>query len=191
MKKLIVGIVISGGLAAIRAATNSTTNLETTVVTTVGAPIDIAFAYIAPINLMHIFRGARLIPAVVDTSIKAGWNAAGLVRTVSFSDGSTSRETLLTITPPTSFTYQNAHFTSPVLGFLLERLEGEWRFTALGSGQTKIEWTYRAIPTNGLTRLLVEAVLMRAIHAMLTNALTIAKNDLESGRLAEGQFGAQ
>ncbi len=31
---------------------------------------------------------------------------------------------------------------------------------------------------------------MRAIHSMLSNALTIAKDDLESGQLAGGQFAA-
>jgi len=190
MKRLVYAVALAGGLAALYAATRRPRHLQTTVIMTVKAPIDTAFAYIAPINLTHIFRGTRLIPAVVDTSIKEGWKTAGLVRTISFSDGPTSQETLLAISPPTSFSYQNDHFTAPVLGFLLERLEGEWRFTAEGSDRTKIEWTYRAIPTNGLTGLLVEAVLIRAIHAMLENALTIAKNDLESGQVAEGRFAA-
>jgi len=45
---------------------------QTVVVMTINAPIDTVFHYIAPINLMHIFRGSALIPAVVDTSIKEG-----------------------------------------------------------------------------------------------------------------------
>jgi hypothetical protein len=65
---------------------------QTTVVMIVGVPIDTAFHYIAPINLTHIFRGSALIPAIVDTSIKEGWNKAGLVRTIYFKDGSTSQE---------------------------------------------------------------------------------------------------
>lgn len=190
MKKLLSGVAAGVGLVGIYAAIRSKKNPETTVVMTVAAPIDTAFHYIAPINLMHIFRGSALIPAIVDTSIKEGWNKAGLVRTIYFKDGSTSQESLLTMEPPTSFSYENENFTSPVLKSLLLRLEGEWLFTDLGDDQTKIEWTYRAIPTNFITRLLVETVLIRAIRSMLTNALTIAKNDLESGQLAGSQFEA-
>lgn len=157
---------------------------------TVKSPIEKALNYIAPINLMHIFRGSVLIPAIVDTSIKAGWNKAGLVRTIYFKNGSTSQESLLTIAAPTSFSYKNDNFSSPILGFLLERLEGEWLFTDLGNDRTKIEWTYRAIPNNFIARVVIETVLMRAIRSMLANALTIAKNDLEHNQLLAGQFAA-
>jgi len=190
MNKLLSGVAVGVGLVGIYAATRSKKNPETTVVMIVDAPIDTAFHYIAPINLMHIFRGSALIPAIIDTSIKEGWNKAGLVRTIYFKDGSTSQESLLTVDAPRTFSYKNEHFTSPALKSLLSRLEGEWLFTDLGNEKTKIEWTYRAIPTNFIAHLLVETVLMRAIHSMLANALTIAKNDLESGQLAGGQFAA-
>ncbi len=47
-----------------RAATESVATMnrnrpETTVVMTIDAPIEAAFDYIAPINLMHIFAEAR------------------------------------------------------------------------------------------------------------------------------------
>jgi len=164
-------------------------NPETTLVVTIGSPIDQAFNYIVPINLMHIFRGNAMIPAIVDTSVKQGWNKAGLQRTVYFADGSTSQESLLTINVPTSFSYKNEHFTSTVLSALLNRLEGEWLFTDLGNNPTKIEWTYRAVPTNFFTRLFVKLVLMKVVHAMLKDALTIIKNDLESGQLERALSG--
>ena len=169
-----------------KTAQSSKTFPETTVIMTVNSQIGKAFNYIAPINLMHIFRGSALIPAIIDTSIKEGWNKAGLVRTIYFKDGSTSQESLLTMEAPKSFSYKNDHFTSKVLGFLLKRLEGEWVFTDLGNSKTKIEWTYRAIPTNSITGLFVRAILMRAVRSMLTKALTIATNDLESGQLEGG-----
>jgi hypothetical protein len=159
---------------------------ETKVVMVIHAQIDKAFHYIAPINLMHILRGNAMIPAIVDTSIKEGWNRAGLTRTVFFKDGSTSEESLLTVQAPRSFSYRNEHFTSKVLAFLLKRLEGEWLFTDLGNNNTKIEWTYRAVPTNFLTRMIVKLVLMKAVNAMLKSALNIIKEDLESGRLEKG-----
>lgn len=161
-------------------------NPEILVAVTIDSAIDQAFNYIAPINLMHIFRGNTMIPAIVDTSVKEGWNKAGLQRTVYFADGSTSQESLLTVNAPTSFSYKNEHFTSKVLSALLKRLEGEWLFTDLGHGTTEIEWTYRAVPTNFFARLMVKLVLMKAVQTMLKDALAIIKNDLESGQLGKG-----
>jgi len=159
---------------------------ETKIAITINAQIDKAFNYIAPINLMHIFRGNAMIPAIVDTSVKEGWNKAGLTRTVTFKDGSTSQESLLTVNAPVSFSYKNENFTSKVLATLLKRLEGEWLFTDLGNGKTKIEWTYRAVPTNFFAKLFVKLVLMRAVRSMLKDAMNIIKNDLESGQLEAG-----
>jgi len=153
---------------------NETRNIkkypETTVTVNINSPIDKAFNYIAPINLMHILRGNTMIPAIVDTSVKQGWNKAGLQRTVYFADGSTSRESLLTVNAPSSFSYENKHFTSKGLSALLKRLEGEWLFTDMGNHRTKIEWTYRAIPTNFFSRIIVKLVLMKAVKSMLVTS---------------------
>ena len=159
---------------------------EVKIIMTVNSKIDTAFNYIAPVNLMHIFRGNAMIPAIVDTSVKQGWNKAGLTRTVTFKDGSTSQETLLSVNEPVSFSYKNEHFTSRVLSALLKRLEGEWLFTDPGNNKTKIEWTYRAVPTNLLAKLIVKLVLMRAVHSMLKDAMDIIKSDLETGQLEKG-----
>lgn len=159
---------------------------EVTIVMTVNSQIDKAFNYIAPINVMHIFRGNATIPAVVDTSIKEGWNKAGLQRTVHFADGSTSQETLLTVNAPTSFSYKNENFTSKALAALLKRIEGEWLFTDLGNHKTQIEWTYRAVPTNFFARIMVKLVLVKALRSALQEAMDIIKEDLESGQLEKG-----
>jgi hypothetical protein len=159
---------------------------EVTIVTTVDSQIDNAFNYIAPINVMHIFRGNKVIPAVVDTSIKEGWNKAGLQRTVHFADGSTSQESLLTVNAPNSFSYKNENFTSKVLSSLLKRIEGEWLFTDLGNHKTKIEWTYRTVPTNFFARIMVKLVLIKALRSALQEAMAIIKDDLESGQLEKG-----
>jgi len=165
---------------------DSNKNPEITEVITTNSQIDKAFNYIAPINLMHILRGNAMIPAIIDTSVKQGWNKAGIQRTVYFADGSTSQESLLTVDAPTSFSYKNEHFTSKILSTLLKRLEGEWLFTDLGNNKTKIEWTYRAIPTNVFSRLFVKLVLMKAIREMLRDALEIIKNDLDTDKLEAG-----
>jgi len=172
------------------AHTRKTKAPEAKVVMIINAPVEESFNYIAPINLMHIFPGTALIPGIADTSIKEGWNKPGLTRTVHFKDGSTSQESLLTWNDPNSFSYKNENFTSPILKTLISRLEGEWLFSDSGNNQTTIEWTYRAIPTNSISRLVVKIALIRALRSMMTTALTIAKNDLESGNLKCGQFDA-
>ena len=161
---------------------------QTTVTAMVETPIGQAFDYIAPIYLPHIFPGAGLIPGITNTSVNEGWNQAGLTRTVYFADSSTSQETMLTYKRPSSFSYKNENFSSPVLGALISRLEGEWLFTDLGNGTTKIEWTYRTIPTNFFSKLFIRAVLIRFFKKMLQQALLISKKDLETGNLAGAIF---
>ena len=154
---------------------------QTKVVMTISAPIDSAFDYIVPVDLSHIFKRYRRLPAITNTSIKEDWTKPGLTRTVYFEDGSTSRERLLTVVPPTSFSYKIENFTSQ-LRFLAKRVEGDWLFIDLGNGQTKIEWTYKVIPKNFITRRILKSFLMKDVNGLLTDALTRLKNDLESGR---------
>jgi hypothetical protein len=159
---------------------------EVKIVATVNVNIDKAFGYIPPVNLMHIFRGNATIPAIVDTSIKEGWNKAGLVRTVTFKDGSTCQESLLTVNAPNSFSYKSENFTSKILAALLKRFEGDWLFTDLGNNRTKIEWTYRIVTKIFLAKLFVKLVLMKAVRSSLQDAMNIIKNDLETNQLEKG-----
>jgi hypothetical protein len=159
-----------------------------TVTAIIKAPIGQAFNYIAPIYLPRIFPGTRLIPGVAGTSTDEGWTKAGLSRTVYFTDGTTSQETMLTWNNPTSFSYKNEHFTSPVLSATSTRIEGEWHFTSLNENTTRIEWTYRAIPRNLFARIFLHLVLMRFMKGMLQQAMDISKQDLETGNLVGAHF---
>jgi hypothetical protein len=161
---------------------------QTKVTVIVKAPIEQSFNYIAPIYLPHIFPGAGLIPGIKATSHDEAWNQAGLSRTVYFADGTTAQETMLTYNGPTSFSYKNENFTSPILRTLLHRFEGEWLFTDLEDGSIKIEWIYRMIPKNFLSRVFIKAVLLRFFTRMLHQALDISKNDLETGNLVGAIF---
>ncbi len=118
------------------------------------------------------------MPAITKTDEKEKWIKAGLTRTVYFEDGSSSKETLLTVIPHSSFSYRIEDFTSP-LRFLVKQIKGDWIFTDLGAGQTEIEWTYKIIPKNIFTRGLIYLVLLKNIKDVLTNALIILKDDLE------------
>ncbi len=153
--------------------------LSTTVTAIVGAPADVAFDHIVPIDLRVIFKGYRMIPGVAHTSVVEGWNKAGLTRTVTLADGSSSTETLLTVVPHSAFSYRNEHFTSPVLRFLMSRFEGRWKFTPVESASTHIEWTYTLFPGNRLASGIIRLVVLGMFHGMLREALKIIKDRLD------------
>ena len=166
------------GIVGFTFAQNTGKTAQIKVIMTINAPIDSAFNYIVPIDLPHIFKRYKNLPAVVKTNETEKWLKGGLTRTVFFDDGSTSKESLLTVVPNTSFSYKIENFTSQ-LRFLAKQIEGDWLFTDLGNGQTKIEWTYKIIPKNAFARGLIKAFLLKKVNGLLTNALTIVKNDLE------------
>ena len=171
-----LGLAIS--LSGVAFAQSSKKFPQTKIVMTINVPIDSAFNYIVPVDLSHIFKRHKNLPAIIKTNETEKWIKAGLTRTVYFEDGSTSKETLLTVVPHTSFSYQIEDFTSQ-LRFLAKRIEGDWVFTDLGNGQTKIEWTYKIVPKNFFARGAINLFLLKNVNGLLTNALTILKTDLE------------
>jgi hypothetical protein len=150
------------------------------IIMTIKSPTDTAFAYIVPVKLAHIFKRYKRFPAITKTNETELWYRAGLTRTVYFEDGTTAQESLTSVNPSKSFSYKIENFTSS-LRKLATQIEGEWIFTDLGNGQTKIEWTYKIIPKNGLTKTLIKWFVLKDLKVLLTNALTILKDDLENG----------
>ena len=65
---------------------------QTKVIMTISAPIDATFNYIVPVDLSHVFKRYKRLPAVTNTSIKEEWTKSGLTRTVHFEDGSTHKK---------------------------------------------------------------------------------------------------
>ncbi|WP_154647983.1 SRPBCC family protein [Pedobacter arcticus] len=179
MITFLMTIAITIGITGIAFAQSNKKIPQAKIVMTINAPIDSAFNYIVPVKLSHIFKKHKNLPAIIKTDEKEKWFKAGLTRTVYFEDGSTSKETLLSVVPHTSFSYRIEDFTSQ-LRFLAKRIEGNWIFTDLGNGQTKIEWTYKIVPKNFIARGLINLVLLKNVKALLTNALIILKTDLET-----------
>lgn len=171
-----VGLTI--GIAGTALVQSSKKYPQTKVIMTINAPIDSCFNYIVPVDLSRIFKKYKNLPAIIKTDETEKWIKAGLTRTVYFEDSSTSKETLMTVVPHSSFSYKIENFTSQ-LRFLAKRIEGDWIFKDLGNGQTKIEWTYRIVPKNFFARGLINLVLLKNINGLLINALTILKTDLE------------
>lgn len=175
---LIILLIILTGFTSAAIAQSNRNVPQVKVKITVNASAELAFNYIVPVSLPHIFRGYKRLPAVVRTDESEKWIRSGLSRTVTFGDGSTARETLLTVTPYSSFSYRVEQFTSQ-LRFLAKHVEGDWTFTDAGNNQTTIEWTYKVFPKNFIARVVIRALLMRDVRIMLENALTILKDDLD------------
>ena len=181
MTTILMTLGLSIGLIGIAFAQSNKKVPQTKIIMTINVPIETTFNYIVPVDLSHIFKRYKSISGITNTSIIEGWTKPGLVRTVYFEDGSTSKESLLTVVPYSSFSYKIEDFTSQ-LRFLAKRIEGDWIFTDLGNGQTKIEWTYKVVPKYFIARGLVNIILMKDINGLLNNALIILKDDLESGK---------
>lgn len=177
----VIPMVVLASLSLVTSArkVESKKNPVVLVETTISVPADTAFNYIVPVKLEHIFKKYRNLPAITHTDERELWFSPGLTRTVYFEDGSTAKESLLTVVAPSSFSYKIEAFTSR-LRFLARRIEGSWMFTPLPDGNVKIQWTYTVIPQNFVTKAAINMFLLKNIRELLNNALMILKADLES-----------
>ncbi len=151
---------------------------QVVVTTNINSSIEESFEYIVPVELSHIFKRYKNLPAIDSTSNKEIWYTPGMQRTVYFEDGNTAQEYLLTVNPHSSFSYKIDSFTSP-LKRLAKRIEGEWIFTESERGKTQIEWTYTIVPKNYFARIIINAFIKKNVKGLLNNALEILKEDLE------------
>ena len=152
------------------------------VTTNIHSPVDESFEYIVPIELPHIFKRYKNLPAIVRTSNKEIWYTPGMQRTVYFEDGNTAQEFLLTVSPHSSFSYRIEKFTSP-LRRLANKIEGNWLFTEPEKGQTQIKWTYTIVPKNYFARMIINIFIKKNVEELLSNALKILKEDLEKAKI--------
>lgn len=140
------------------------------------------FEYIVPMDLEHIFHPYKNIPGIDSTSNKKPWYTPGMKRVVYFDDGTSSEETLLSVTSHSGFTYKVNRFTNS-LKSLITQINGSWTFTETKNGKIHIEWTYEFVPKNFFARFLINIVVKKRMETPMTNALTIMKDELESGIL--------
>ena len=145
-------------------------------------PLQQSFEYIVPMDLEHIFKRYKNLPAVIKTSNKKAWYTAGMTRTVFFDDGTSSEETLLSIDPHSSFNYKVNGFTNS-LRFLIKQINGRWTFKDVGQDTIRIEWTYEIVPKHYMAKSLIDFAVKRQVKILMTNALNIMKEELESGNL--------
>jgi hypothetical protein len=129
--------------------------VETTMETTIGAPIEAVFDFIAAEDVLpKILTGYGLLPAVARTSGNTGpWDTPGSSRTVHLADDTTSREEVTDYKRPTYFAYRTSNYTF-ALRYIATAAEGQWWFTE-HQGQTNIRWTYTFAATGAATAILL------------------------------------
>jgi hypothetical protein len=146
--------------------------------TTINKPIKEVFDYVAPVDLSHIFKRYKYLPAVIRSNEKERWIKSGLTRTVFFEDGNIAYEELLVVRNPEYFAYKVSNFTS-ALRFLIVQINGNWQFSTLENGSTFIIWEYELIPKNNLTSWFITTFLYKDISKLLQNAIDIISHDLK------------
>lgn len=115
--------------------------IAVTVARSVNASSAHAFDTIVPIDLPSVFKGFGPLPAVAGTQDQVGnWDTVGQSRRVNLSDGSHATEQIDEYARPDRFGYTVGPF-SGIVGKLVDRAEGEWRFSEQADG-AQIEWTY-------------------------------------------------
>jgi hypothetical protein len=178
MTTIWITLVFTIGISGFAYAQSNKKVPEVKISMIINASIDSAFNYILPVDLTHIFKRYKRFPAIIKTNETEFWNKPGLNRTVFFEDGTTAQESMLSVVPLKSFSYRIEKFTSP-LKRLAKQIDGEFLFTKIDNAQTEIVWTYKLIPKNLFTKAIINIALLRDLKGLLTNALTILKNDLE------------
>ncbi len=142
------------------------------------SPVKQSFEYIVPVDLPHIFKRYKNLPAIDSTNAKEIWYTPGMQRTIFFEDGNSAHEYLLTVNPHHDFSYRIDSFTSP-LKRLAKQINGKWVFSETKDGKTKIVWTYEIEHKNFLARMMINILVRNNMRSLLNNALLILKEDLE------------
>jgi hypothetical protein len=152
------------------------------VLATVNAPIKVAFDYIQPVPLPIIFPGFHNIPAIVSSDENELWITPGRSRTVAFEDGNSAFESMLDVDYPNYFSYKLENFSSENLSSLVERIDGAWVFVSLEENKVLIDWKYVFIPKSEEAIGIIDQHLLPEFQGVLEQAMTISKENLESGK---------
>lgn len=118
----------------------------------VPADSEAVFDFVAAEDVLpKVLTGYGLLPAVVATSGNTGpWSEPGSRRIVHLADGNTAREELTLYERPGRFAYRVSDPTF-ALRHLMREARGEWWFSPVEGGGTRIRWTYTFQPRGALT----------------------------------------
>lgn len=154
--------------------------IEVTVTTEIPAPIDDAFAYAVPVDLVHVMKPRFPAPGVKRVENQTGgWDAAGQSRRIFLTDGSSVFEELTEYERPHQFHYRVSEFTG-LFGRLVHEARGRWQFTEASSSSCTIAWTYAFYPKSAIAALLLNVTVRRVWRGVMAAALQQIKDDLAS-----------
>lgn len=129
-------------------------------------PTHLEYSRSYPVALEDAFTGTLTVPletvlgrrylavaGVAGTEQRGTWGDDGIgqERTVRFTDGATSRETLTELERPHHFGYRLDAFTG-LLKPLLGHVEGRWAFAPAGTG-TRVTWSWDVTPASSVAEL--------------------------------------
>ena len=123
-------------------------------------PVADAFARTLGLPLEQVFhRRFGPIPPISGTTQDGEWATSGQVRTVQLADGGSLREELITVEPPSRFTYRLSEVTGPMRP-LASHIDGSWTFVPAGTG-TRVTWGWTVHPRSELVGRVVLPVFAR------------------------------
>lgn len=158
-----------------------------TVTRNITAPSHVAFEYILPINLSHIFKRYSFLPGIVYTSwqsqnpLNQKWQE-GASRIVHFDDKSTANESMKKVITNKLFEYKITNWSS-LLRLLIKKIEGKFVFSDIlntSDTETNIVWTYTLFSQNIFAEKLIKIIILPRLEIVLNKAMDIIKNDLET-----------
>jgi hypothetical protein len=137
------------------------------------------FMSINPPDFLHSYI---IIPGVVEVRNQSGpMHIPGSARELVLSDGTSTREEILTSDPPKSIHYRITDLTN-IFRYLVKEGKASFAFTELTTGETQIDWQYAFVGHNSIAAIILKPLVSTFWRGFMQSALTKVK------QLAEGDL---
>ena len=131
-------------------------------------------------DISHLFPRRGDVAAIISATVQTKDWRIGQERVMTFDDGTSVGETLLTYEPYRFVSYRATHFSSPLQRQLLKSMEAAWSFTDNGNNTTNVEVSYGLVPANPEAKLVIEQSLLKHVRSRMETLLSIVNDDLEA-----------
>lgn len=130
-------------------------------------------------DISYLFPRKGDVAGIISATVPTKDWKLGQERVMTFDDGTSVGETLLTYEPYHFVSYRATHFTSPIQKQLLKSMEAAWSFTDNGNNTTNVEVSYGLVPANPEAKLVIEQSLLKHVRSRMETLLSIVNDDLE------------
>jgi len=149
---------------------------------TIGRDRDQFFFWFMSIDPPLFLHRYLIIPGVVGVRNQSGpMHIPGSARELVLSDGTSTREEILTSDPPKSIHYRITDLTN-IFRYLVHEGKADFSFTELTTGETQVDWQYAFIGHNSIAALILKPLVSFFWRGYMQSALTKVK------QLAEGDL---